>query len=677
MRKNLLPAILALYSALATAQTFTVAPDVAIHDDAPLVSSLEVEGLPDHITPDSFGLESVCLNISYSEVRHLIVTLYAPDGTMVKLAHLNGRDADHFSNTCFGESGQYFAWAKPPYYGGYQPILPLGVVNNGQNPNGEWKLVVEEFLGDDEEGILESWSITFGKHPAGQDTILKSSELPVVILNTGGHYIPDEPKIAAHMGVVAHSGSAPNQPGDPFNHYDGPVGVEWRGGSSKSFWQSSFGVETRDADGADNDVPLLGLPAGSDWVLHGPFTDKSLLRNALTCTLADEAGDAYVPRTRFCEVMLDGSYLGVYTLIESIRRGPDRVNIAKLRKSDTSGDALTGGYIVKVDRTSADGWYSRYRPEGGGKVYFNYVYPKAADIQAEQKAYIQAFVDSFETSLQLPGFSAPDAGWRRWADEESFIEHFIFNEAGKNVDAYRLSAYLFKPRDSEGGKLHAGPLWDFNLAWRNADYANNASPEGWTFEGEPRGVPFWWKQLLEDSLYAEHLKCRWLDLRRSTLSQRHIFNVIDSLSAALGAAKDRQFELYPILGHGLWPNPAPIAKTYNDEIANMKWWISRRLQWMDAHLPGACGQGAEKWKPAPWTIYPNPVRNILSVFFEQAPDATHTLELTDVSGRLIERKSNPGFEAGFDMSALADGFYLLVYREAGGKVLRVEKVVKM
>ncbi len=662
------------------AQTFTAAPVLPVTVGTTLISALEVDGLPDSIGSEHFGLEAVCLSLSYPEIKHLIVTLYAPDGTMVKLIHLNGRDdADHLANTCFGEAGKYFPWEYPPYYGGYQPVLPLGVVNNGQNPNGAWRLVVQEYQSDDDEaGYLERWSLTFGKHPARR-TFPENSHLPVLVINTGGQVIPDEPKITAHLGVIDNPPGMANRFDGDFNAYNGPIGIEWRGASSKSFWQPSFSLETRDTYGEDLDVPLLGLPAESDWVLHGPFTDKSLFRNALTYALAREAFPGYVPRTRFCEVVLDGSYTGVYTLVEKIKRGANRLDIAKLKKSDTSGDALTGGYIVKIDRRDADGWYSQFRsepPGSGSKVYFNYVYPKAEDIQPEQKAYIQAYIDSFEVALQQPGFMDPSTGWRRFADEASFMDYFLFNEISKNVDAYRLSAYLYKEKDSDGGKLHAGPLWDFNLAWRNANYAFNEYPDGWSFDSMPRGVPLWWKRMLQDSLFAQNLNCRWSELRQSTFSQRHIFQVIDSLAAALGEATGRHFGLYPILGHGIWPNPKPIAKTHGEEIANMKYWISARLHWMDATLPGACGARPGPYSPAPWLVYPNPAPQQLSVFFESAPEEESALELTDIAGRVLDRRENSGFETTFDVSALADGMYLLVYRGKGGRMLRCEKVVK-
>ncbi len=662
----------------AFSQTFTTTPGEPIRDEAPLVSTLAVSGLPASIDQQNFGVESVCLNIHYWEIEHLIITLYAPDGTMVKLTHLNGRDdADELNNTCFGAEGKYFPLEHPPYNKDYQPVIPLGAVNNGQNPNGAWRLLVEEYGGEEYEGVLDSWSITFGSNPAVPHVTLQSSDLPVVVLNTFGQHIQDEPKIMAHMGIVEQSDGARNAPNAPFNGYDGAIGIEWHGSSTKTFWQQSFGIETRDAAGDDQDVSLCGMPPGADWVLHGPFSDKSLLRNALTFSLADQACDDYVPRARFCEVMLNGSYLGVYTLMEKIKRGADRVDIARLRKSDLTGDALTGGYIVKVDRSDAAGWYSRFRPAGGGKVYFNYVYPKSEDIQPAQKVYIQSYIDSFEQALLLPDFEDKEIGWRHFADENTFIEHFLFNEICKNVDAYRLSGHLYKQRDSDGGKLFAGPLWDFNLAWRNANYANNELPTGWTFQGETYGVPFWWERLLQDRGYAEHLQCRWFELRQTVLSQRHIFSVIDSLSEMLQESRTRHYDLYPIMGRGLWPNPKPIAKTYEAEITNMKYWISERLHWMDAYLPGACEARPYRWLAAPWVVFPNPASDYLNVFFELAPDQDATLELSDLTGRVLEIQEVHNFEATFDLRNLQSGMYILIYRNKDGKIMRREKTVKM
>lgn len=668
---------LAIISRLSVcAQTFSATPMLAIAENGVLETRLDVSGLPRQANDTTFGLESVCLNLTHNEVKHLILSLYAPDGTLIKLTHLNGREND-FQFTCFRDDAKPLAWAKPPYTGAFRPIVPLGAANNGHDPNGSWRLVVEQYLGDAGDfGILERWSLTFGDHPAPYP-MPASSDLPVLRIGTGGRYIPDEPKIAAHLEVVQ---PAPGERAGfraPPNAYNGPIGIEWHGASSKSFWQPSYGIETRDDRGDDRDVALLGLPAGSDWVLHGPFTDKSLLRNALTFTLAAEAGVGYVPRARFCELVLDGAYLGVYLLLEKIKRGPHRVNIAKLTPADRQGDARSGGYIFRVDRGNQPGWYSSTRSGvdlDGKKVYFNYIYPKAEDLNAEQTAYIQAYVDSFEQALLRR--EAPGAGvdWRQFADEDSFVEFFLFNEVCKNVDAYRLSSYLYKPRDSDGGKLHAGPLWDFNLAWRNADYNDNERPAGWTFDAFDAGVPFWWRHLLQDALFAERLQCRWQELRSNTLSQRHIFRCIDSLCAVVREAKDRHFDLYPILGHGVWPNPKPIAKTHEAEIATMKTWISERLLWIDRQLPNFC-TGAAAGLPAPdWIVYPNPAPGNPRVYFEALPLPGARLELIDLAGRVLARPALSGFEISVPTEGLPPGLYILQYTRADGQKVDGKKI---
>lgn len=644
-----------------------------------LVSKISVSGLPDSILQDGFGLESVCVDIEFERMNRLILTLYAPDGTMVKLTHMNGRSgADHFYSTCFGEKGKYFPFENPPYSGGYQPILPLGVVNNGQNPNRNWRLLVETLYAEDMQGDLLSWRLVFGHHPAASENTFKSSALPILSINTLGQHVLDDLKIYARLIVADQGNGQLNATTGPYNAYECPIGIEWHGASSKTFWQPSYSFETRDLAGHDVNVALLGLPAGSDWVLHGPFSDKSLVRNALTLALADRMSHDYVPRTRFCELMLNGQYMGVYTLLEKIKRDVQRVSIPAPSGADPLDESISGGYIIKVDRKDAPGWYSEFRPEGGGSVYFNYVYPNADNIHPNEATYLQAYVDSFEQTLASDYFQEFHTGWRHYADENSFIDYFLNHELCKNVDAYRLSGYLVKPHGWAGqGKLKAGPLWDFNLAWRNANYANNEYPEGWTFEGEPYGVPFWWARLLQDSLYRANLACRWQELRATVWTQREIFRVIDSLTTALGAAKNRHFELYPILGRGLWPNPKPIAKTHEEEISNMKTWISRRLVWLDNMLLIACPDAPDYREPAPLLVYPNPVADFLKIYIEKPAEGAAWLRLKNLSGITVLEQNQLFFETTLHVNQLPAGVYWLEYYDESRAAFYTQKIIKI
>ncbi len=173
-----------------------------------------------------------------------------------------------------------------------------------------------------------------------------SSKLPLVVINTWGVEIPNDPKLTAWMKVIDNGPGAENNLLDNGTDYDGYIGIETRGQSSQMFPKKSFGIELRDAMGVGVDSALIGMPAEEDWILYAPYSDKSLLRNAVSYELG-RSFSSWQPRYRFCEVYINGSYNGIYMLVEKIKRDDNRVNIAKLNPTEISGDDLTGGYIYK------------------------------------------------------------------------------------------------------------------------------------------------------------------------------------------------------------------------------------------------------------------------------------------------------------------------------------------
>ncbi len=321
-----------------------------------------------------------------------------------------------------------------------------------------------------EYGVPPAWFT-----PPSTTPVVFSTTLPLMVIDTQGQGIPDEPKIVAHMGLIDNGPGVINNASDAYNDYDGLIGIERRGSSSQSFPKLSYAVETRDDEGKDQDVSLLGMPEEEDWVLHGPYSDKSLIRNVLIFHMAAQTG-RYASRTRFVELILNGDYRGVYVLMEKIKRDADRVDIAKLNPDEISGDDLTGGYIIKVDKiegTEVDGWFSPYPPVPGldQRVRYQYHYPKPSDIVPEQQAYIQGVVAAFEDMMDSDQFADPVNGYARYIDVGSAVDFFLLNEVSRNVDGYRLSTFLYKDKDSVGdGKLVFGPIWDFNLGFGNADY---------------------------------------------------------------------------------------------------------------------------------------------------------------------------------------------------------------
>ena len=175
-----------------------------------------------------------------------------------------------------------------------------------------------------------------------------SSNLPIVIINTGGKIIVDEERITAHMGIIDNEEDQLNNLNDPLNGYDGQIAIELRGSATMGYPKKSYRFETQDADGENNNVSLLGMPKENDWILYGPYDDQSLIRNVLAYGLSNDMG-RYASRTRFCELVIDEDYRGLYILLEKTKRDKNRVNIKKMDANDSAGDSLTGGYIIKID----------------------------------------------------------------------------------------------------------------------------------------------------------------------------------------------------------------------------------------------------------------------------------------------------------------------------------------
>ncbi|MBP8823834.1 MAG: CotH kinase family protein [Flavobacteriales bacterium] len=628
------------------AQTFNGSGGSIPDDGNALEIPLDVAGLPATMDTTAFGLEQVCFTIDHDWIADLDVSLVSPDGTARLLTSGQGGDTDHYTNTCLRQDAPYsIVMGLPPFSETFRPMQDIGQFNNGQSGNGQWKLRVLDVYPFGDAGSVLNWSITFGNNPASPFH-LASSNLPIVLINTNGQAIPNDVKITAFMGIVDNGAGNLNHPGDPYTDYGGDIGIEVRGNTSD--WLSpkkSYSVELRDAFGEDLDAPLLGMPAESDWTLLASYFDKSLLNNTLTFHLARAMG-RYAPRTRDVEVVLNGEYLGVFNFVERIKRGPHRVDIAKLQPDETFGDDLTGGYILSVDRDNGpvNGFASPFPPAESGNgqtTYFEHRYPKGEDLAPEQRAYIQAYVDSFETALHGPSFTDSATGYQAYADVGSFVDLFLLNELSRNVDGYRLSGYLYKDKLSNGGKLHAGPAWDFDLGWGNANYCQGADTAGWQYlmgdfcPNENAQVPFWWPRLMEDSNFVNTVRCRWEALRDNVLSPGYVAAFCDSVAAVLDQAQQRNFEAWPILGEYVWPNPVPVPATYAGEIQELKHFMNGRWAWLDANLPGSCGVNtAIGTATAPvGAPYPNPFLD--AVRFHTTTGEAVMVRLTDAVGRTV------------------------------------------
>lgn len=421
-----------------------------------------------------------------------------------------------------------------------------------------------------------------------------SSSLPIIIINTHHQNIPDASKITADMGVIDNGKGTINHLTDAFNGFNGKIGIEVRGHSSQVFPKKQYGVELRDSSGNSVNVPLLGMPSESDWVLNASFTDKTFLRNVLAFKLGNDMG-RYASRTRFCEVIIDDKYMGLFILEEKVKRDKGRVNIKKLEAADISGDALTGGYIMKIDRIDPGDKYfnsvfpSVYpkTPSQPSPITYIHVYPNAQNILPVQEDYIKNYITQFETSLSKSTYNDPFLGYYDFVDMDALVDYSLASEFVKTVDAYRLSAYMYKNRDSEGGKLVFGPMWDYDISFGLADYADAWLSSGWEADLYPyEGIwssPFWVKKIFADPVFKNKLAKRWSELKPTVFNLTGIIAYMDKTILEINDARMRNFVRWPILGIYQWPEYY-VGQTYEDEVLYLKGWLIRRYSWIDANL---------------------------------------------------------------------------------------------
>lgn len=511
-----------------------------------------------------------------------------------------------------------------------------------------------------------------------------NSHLPIVVVNTGNptfndNTIPDEPKIIAEFGVINNGNGQINTLGDPYE-YSSPIGIETRGNSTQDFDKKTYSLELRDAQGQDSSASLLGMGKEEDWILHAMVIDKSLLRIPFTFSLARSAGH-YASDWRFVELVIDGDYRGVYLLCERIKRDNDRVDIAKLTPSDLTGDQVTGGYILRIDwlEDQPAGFTSNYESQSGDPMFFQWYYPKANAIQPAQAAYIQNYMNLFETAVFSPTFhDATGTHWSHYADLTSFVDFLIVNEVSKNSDGYKLSSYVHKDKESKGGKLKAGPIWDFDQSYGVSQVCSCDDYTGWTYlQNQPEcedleSMPMWWQTMMTDPVFRNHLKCRWEALRAGPLHLDTINAWIDQHQTYLGAAIDRNFTKWDVLGQYIWYEPTPVPQDYAGEIQAMKSWVENRLMWLDANMPGDCSQDVASLTEAAAPeirVFPNPANDQLFV----QGIAGATLELRSGSGRLIQTLEAQKDVEQLDISMLPAGVYFLTIKESGRT--SIEKVV--
>ncbi|WP_435832647.1 CotH kinase family protein [Micromonospora wenchangensis] len=385
------------------------------------------------------------------------------------------------------------------------------------------------------------------------------------------------------------------------------AGFHLRGQSSASFEKTPYRVELRGNDNDDADYPVLGMPADSDWVLRGPFSDKALIREALVYDLGREMGMP-APRYRFVEFYLNtdaapvaaGDYMGVYMLVETIKNSKNRLDLKQLDEDDLTLPKIQGGYIWSFE------WLAAEEPTltctGAAATCWNYLEVRdPSPLQAPQRDWLRGYVQEFHDVLRAPNSADPVTGYRKYIDVDSFVDQMVLNELSREMDSYIRSAYFYKDRDT---KIFAGPLWDYDLTFGVGGYFGNDQTAGWQYQQTRQPLANdWFPQLVRDPAFVNQLRSRWQTLRRGPLADTALQTRINALAAPLTNAAQRNFQRWPNLTAPMvGPFYTPTASTWQGQVQAMRDWMLRRAAWLDS----TAGWGGPVTTPPPSPTSPAP-----------------------------------------------------------------------
>lgn len=507
---------------------------------------------------------------------------------------------------------------------------------------------------------------------------LSSSNLPIISIETDDEEIPDEPKINGTMGIIYDVNGGINSVTDPFNHYNGNIGIETRGNSTQGFDKKTYSLELRTSSNLDTSVNLFDMGSEEDWILHAMVIDKSQVRIPMSFYLAQQMGQ-YASEWKYVELILNGDYRGIYILVEKIKRDNDRVDIAKLDEDDLAGDSLTGGYILRMDwLDDAQGFESNYNSQGGNPMFYQWYYPKANKIKPQQAAYIQDWMAEFEEALYANDYmNSLGNRYTDYIDLNSFTDFLLINEFSKNSDGYKLSSYVHKDKDSKGGKLVAGPIWDFDQTYGVSLVCSNHIYTGWTYLQNQdcwdlESMPMWWQNMMEDPIFQNRLNCRWTEFRSTFMHTDSVVNWILEDTTYLSQAIQRNFEKWDeFIGESIWIEPQPIPQTYEEEISTMINWITNRLNWMDSNMPGDCANDTDlsvNEMNSEFNVYPNPTYDIL--YIKCQPNSK--IALSDIHGKLLHQFTTQNELSLMRLSHLSSGTYFVQLQN--NSFLEVKKI---
>ncbi len=403
------------------------------------------------------------------------------------------------------------------------------------------------------------------------------THLPVVHINTNGAVISKEEKIWSTIAVADAPADGSTRSIMDMPDYEADIQINYRGASSYSqFDKKQYRIKFFKKEGSTNakNYPFLGMGENSEWVLNGPFLDKTMMRNRLVYGMGREVAE-WAPDSRYMELFINGEYQGVYLALEPVTNGETRLRLCEFGLA--SGETA---YIVKRDRVETEEnpleVYGHYAGKTNNDLYIDY--PTQNNLTEEQRKWITKDIDRFENVLYGENFADPVNGYAKYIDVDSFVDYYILSEFVMNHDAGNLSTYIYKEL---GGKMQIA-MWDYNNCFDNYQWFAMDYTAFYVRENA------WFHVLLKDKAFVDRVVERYRELRKDTLSEEKLFASVDTYREELGPAIDRN---YAIWGYSFYnkmlsdTNEMHVnPNNYEEAVTQLKNAIHVRGAFLDAHI---------------------------------------------------------------------------------------------
>lgn len=319
---------------------------------------------------------------------------------------------------------------------------------------------------------------------------LEFTFLPIVVLHTspdcnGTDYTPGD------FRVIDPSTAA----------YDPVLNAtfRYRGASAQNYQKKAFAVKLKDAEGESMDHSYFGLREDNNWILDAMAVDKVRMRNRVSTDLwnafstrpyyADEEPEMN-PGTRghFVEMILNGSYHGLYCMTEKLDR--KQLKLKKIKQEDGEPDVIRG-VLYKSDQWSYEVLMgheldNRVLPQYAPQSYSNSSmtwstyemdYPDLDDGESIDWGPLYNAVNFVATSSDSEFASQ----YTSWFDMPVWTDYYLFLDVILATDNHGKNMFLFNYNisDKDNGQLISMAPWDLDgtwgRRWDGSDYYTSAT----------------------------------------------------------------------------------------------------------------------------------------------------------------------------------------------------------